>query len=165
MGRRAVVFVSLALAAFAPLQAARAAATAGLWHMNETSGTTAHDSSGPSQRRPAAEHPVRRGRVRLQRAQLARGRPQFLEPEPGEQRHHDLRPGEVHGQAVTLGARLRRGAQGRQRELLQDRDRQHRPGAVPVPRHERRPGYGARTGSVERTVAYDQVHEGGLCGS
>jgi hypothetical protein len=40
------VSVSLALAAIAPFQAARAATTAGLWHMNESSGTTAHDSSG-----------------------------------------------------------------------------------------------------------------------
>lgn len=44
----ALVSVSLALAAGAafPMQAAHAASTAGLWQMDETSGSTAHDSSG-----------------------------------------------------------------------------------------------------------------------
>ena len=46
--RHALITIALALAASAaaPLSAAQAATTAGLWHMDESSGTTAHDSSG-----------------------------------------------------------------------------------------------------------------------
>ena len=49
MGRRGAVLASVSIAlaaALSPLQAARAATTAGLWHMDESSGSTAHDSSG-----------------------------------------------------------------------------------------------------------------------
>jgi Concanavalin A-like lectin/glucanases superfamily len=38
--------LSLALSVAAPLMAAQAATIVGLWHMNETSGSTANDSSG-----------------------------------------------------------------------------------------------------------------------
>ena len=45
-GALTTLALSLAVSAVIPLATAHAATTVGLWHMDETSGSTAHDSSG-----------------------------------------------------------------------------------------------------------------------